>query len=461
MRDKKRIHFIGIGGAGMSGLAEVFHCHGYDVQGSDIKKTIVTNRLEELGIRVIESHSAKNIGNADLVVYSSCITEQNVEVTEAKRKNIPVLRRIEALNMISRDKDIIAISGAHGKTTTTALVSYLLIKRGLDPSVFIGADVYFLNGNARYGKGNLVVTEADESDGSFLMLKPLYSVSTNIDKEHMDFYDNMDNVMKAYTEFIGNTREEGCVFACADDKNLREILKNSDKKIISYGISKNADVRAEKVELMGLEGARFDLVYKNKLLGKVTLSIMGIHNILNTLAAIGVAMELGIDFSFIQKTIRDFKGADRRFNVARLESDILVIDDYAHHPTEIEATLKTLEDSGKRIIAVFQPHRYSRTKYLKKQFGNCFDLADHLVITDIYSAHEKPIDGVSGEDLCENVKKCGHKNAHFILKDDIIGHLKEVARPKDAIFILGAGDIGELPETIAKALTLHFNNVKV
>ena len=461
MSDKKRIHFIGIGGAGMSGLAEVFHCHGYAVQGSDIKKTKLTDRLEELGIQVTESHSAENIDNVDYVAYSSCITEQNAELKEAKRKNIPVLRRIEALNMLLRDKDIIAISGAHGKTTTTSLISYLLIEGGLDPTVFIGADVYFLEGNARHGRGNLVVTEADESDGSFLMLEPLYSVSTNIDKEHMDFYDNMDNVMKAYIKFIGNTRKEGCVFVCADDKDLREISKNSNKKIISYGISKDADVRAEKVELMGLGGARFDLVYKNKLLGKVNLSIMGMHNILNTLAAIGVALELGIDFSFIQKTICDFKGADRRFNVTRLNSDTFVIDDYAHHPTEIKATLKTLEDSGKRIVAVFQPHRYSRTKYLKKQFGNCFDLADHLVITDIYSAHEKPIDGVSGRDLCENVRKCGHKNAHFVLKDDIIGHLMEVVKPKDAIFILGAGDIGELPETIAKALTLHFNNVKV
>lgn len=453
MKKRERIHFIGIGGAGMSGLAEVFHGHGYAVQGSDIKKTKLTDRLEELGIKVMESHSADNIDSADYVVYSSCITEQNVEIKEARRKNIPILRRIEALNMLLQDKDIIAISGAHGKTTTTSLISYLLIEGGMDPTVFIGADVSFLDGNARHGRSNLVVTEADESDGSFLMLEPLYSVSTNIDKEHMDFYDNMDNVMKAYTEFIGSTREEGCVFVCADDGNLRKISKKSGKRVISYGISEDADVRAEKVEFMDLRGSRFDLVYENKLLGKVNISIMGMHNILNALAAIGLALELGIDFSFIQKTICDFKGADRRFNVAHLDSDILVIDDYAHHPTEIKATLKALEDSGKRIVAVFQPHRYSRTKYLKEQFGNCFDLADHLVITDIYSAHEKPIDGVTGKDLCESVKKRGHKNAHFISKDDIIGHLMKVVKPKDAIFILGAGDIGEMPERIAKALS--------
>ncbi len=448
----KRIHFIGIGGAGMSGLAEVFHCTGYMVQGSDIKKTKVTDRLEQTGIRVEESHCAKNIEGADYVVYSSCITEENAELKEARQRRIPVLRRIEALNMLMGDKDLVAVSGAHGKTTTSSLIAYLLIKAGMDPTVFIGADVDFLDGNARYGRSNIVVTEADESDGSFLFLNPLYSVSTNIDREHMDYFSTMDNVMAAYKKFIENTKEGGGAFVCADDANLNEIAKNSSRRIARYGISKHAEIRAEGIELMGLDGCAFDLVFKGKALGRIKISLIGMHNILNALAAIGVAMDMGVDFSTIKNIIADFKSADRRFIVTELHSDILVIDDYAHHPTEIKATLKALEDSGRRIVAVFQPHRYSRTKYLKEQFGKCFDLADHLVITDIYSAHEAPINGVSARDICESAKKCGHKDVHFVSRDDIIKHLTDVVRPGDAVFILGAGDIGELPQTIAKTL---------
>jgi len=436
----------------MSGLAEVFHCTGYMVQGSDIKKTKVTDRLEQAGIRVEESHFAKNIDGADYVVYSSCITEENAELKEARQRRVPVLRRIEALNMLMGDKDLVAVSGAHGKTTTSSLIAYLLIKAGMDPTVFIGADVAFLDGNARYGRSNIVVTEADESDGSFLFLRPLYSVSTNIDREHMDYFSTMDNVMAAYKKFTENTKEGGCAFVCADDANLNEIAKNSSRRIARYGISKDAEIRAERIDLMGMDGCAFDLVFKGKALGRIKISLIGMHNILNALAAIGVAMDMGVDFSTIKKSIADFKGADRRFIVTELHSDILVIDDYAHHPTEIKATLKALEDSGKRIIAVFQPHRYSRTKYLKEQFGKCFDLADHLVITDIYSAHEVPIDGVSARDICESAKKCGHKDVHFVSRDDIIKHLTDVVRPGDAVFILGAGDIGELPQTIAKTL---------
>jgi len=455
MRKKKIVHFIGIGGAGMSGLAESFHWHGYKVQGSDIKKTKVTDRLEAMGIHVEESHSAKNVLGAGAVVYSSCIIEDNVEVQEARRRKIPIIRRIEALNMLLGNKDLVAVSGAHGKTTTTSLISYLLIKAGLDPTVFIGADVEFLSGNARHGKGNIVVTEADESDGSFLLLNPLYSILINIDKEHMDYYKSMDNVLKAYSQFIENTKDGGRAFVCIDDDNVRMIAKKSSKEIVRYGFSKDADVKAINVELRGLDGAGFDLVYKSEVLGKVNLSIIGIHNVLNSLAAIGVAMELGVEFSLIKNTIPDFKGASRRFIVTHLDSDILIVDDYAHHPTEIEATLKTTEGSGKRIVAIFQPHRYSRTKYLREQFGRCFDVADHLVITDIYSAHEEPIEGVSAQDLCESARECGHKCVNFVPKDEIVRHLVDIVRPGDAVFVLGAGDIDELPEKIVRAFACN------
>ena len=452
MTSGKTVHFIGIGGIGMSGLAEVFHCHGYSVQGSDLRKSKVTGRLAKMGLTIKIGHRQENIEGADLVVYSSCITEKNPELTAAREKNLIILKRMEALAMLMRDKKAIAVSGAHGKTTTTSLVSILLIEAGLDPTVFIGADVHFLGGNAKCGQSDIMVTEADESDGTFILLNPMYSISTNIDREHMDYYGTMDNVLKAYKQFIENTKEEGCAFICAEDENLKNIAKESKKRIIKYGISEDADIRAENIALLGLDGSEFNVRYKGAKLGRIKLSILGLHNVINSLAAIGVAMEMGLSFDKIKSVIGEFKGADRRFRITRLESDIVIIDDYAHHPTEIRATLKAMENSGRRIVAVFQPHRYTRTRDLKDQFGKCFDIADHLVVTDIYSADEKPIEGVSGNDICESAKSYGHKDTHFISKDDIIKHLMDIAKPGDAVFLLGAGDIGEMPPKIAKAL---------
>ena len=448
----KTAHFIGICGIGMSGLAEVFHCYGYNVQGSDLRRSKVTGRLEAMGIAVKIGHFSDNIKGAELVVYSSCISKDNPEFLAAKDRGLPILKRMEALNMLMQDKRIVAVTGAHGKTTTTSLIALLLIRSGIDPTVFIGADVHFLEGNAKVGQGDIVVTEADESDGSFILLNPLYSVATNIDREHMDYYITMDNVLKAYTRFISNTRDEGCVFVCAEDKNLRAIAQASGKRILRYGISEDADIRAQNIELMGFTGSQFDVTFRNKGLGRIRLSIPGSHNVVNSLAAIGVAMELGLDFNFIKDVITEFKGADRRFGVTRLGSDVLLIDDYAHHPTEIQATLKTMENCGRRIVAVFQPHRFTRTRDLREQFGSCFSLVDHLVITDIYSADEKPIEGVSAKDIYEIAKRRGHKNAHFVPKNDIIKYLTDAVRPGDAVFVLGAGDIGELPAKIVKAL---------
>lgn len=448
----KTVHFIGIGGIGMSGLAEVFHCYGYSAQGSDLRRSKLTDRLEGMGITVKIGHRAENILGADLVVYSSCIRDTNPEFMEARLKNLPALKRMEALAMLMQDKKAVAISGAHGKTTTTSLAALLLIEAGLDPTVFIGADVDFLGGNAKYGQSNIVVIEADESDGSFILLNPLYSVSTNIDREHMDYYGTMDNVLNAYKKFIENTKDEGCAFICAEDENLKNIAIESHKRILKYGISDDADIKAENIKLMNLSGSEFDIRYKGAKLGRVRLSIPGLHNVINSLAAISVAMELGVDFILIKNAIKKFKGADRRFRITQLDSDILIIDDYAHHPTEIEATLKAMDKCGRRIVAVFQPHRFSRTRDLKDQFGKCFDMADHLVVTDIYSADERPIEGVSGRDIYESAMKCGHKDAHFVPKNDIIKYLIDIVRPGDAVFLLGAGDIGELPFKIAKTL---------
>ncbi|MFA5389611.1 MAG: UDP-N-acetylmuramate--L-alanine ligase, partial [Candidatus Omnitrophota bacterium] len=353
MTNEKTVHFIGIGGIGMSGLAEVFHCHGYSVQGSDLRKTKVTDRLEKMGVAIKVGHRPENIEGAALVVYSSCITGKNPELEEARKKNITVLRRMEALAMLMRDKKAIAVSGAHGKTTTTSLIALLLIESGLDPTVFIGADVHFLGGNAKCGQSDIMVTEADESDGSFILLNPLYSVSTNIDREHMDYYGTMENVLSAYKKFIGNTKDEGCAFICAEDENLKNIAGESGKRILKYGISEDSDIRAENIVLLGLDGSEFDVRYKGARLGRIKLSILGLHNVVNSLAAIGMAMELGLGFDKIKAAIKEFKGADRRFRITRLGSDILIIDDYAHHPTEIRATLKAMENSGRRIVAVF------------------------------------------------------------------------------------------------------------
>jgi len=455
MIEGKTVHFIGIGGIGMSGLAEVFHCCGYSAQGSDLKESRVTERLEDMGVVIKIGHRPENIEGADIVVYSSCIRDTNPEFMAAKLKNLPILKRMEALAMLMHDKKAIAVSGAHGKTTTTSLISLLLIKAGLDPTVFIGADVDFLGGNARFGQSDIMVTEADESDGTFILLNPLYSISTNIDREHMDYYGTMDNVLSAYRQFINNTKDDGLAFICGEDEYLRDIARESGKNILKYGTSEDSDIRAENIKLKGLGGSEFDVSYKRAMLGRLRLSIPGMHNVINSLAAIGLAVNLGIDFNLIKDVIREFKGADRRFRITHLNSDILIIDDYAHHPTEIKATLKAMECSGRRIVAVFQPHRFSRTKDLREQFGKCFDMADHLVITDIYSASEKPIEGVSGNDICESAKKCGHKDAHFISKDDIIKHLMGVVRPGDAVFLLGAGDIGELPFKIAKSLECY------
>ena len=461
MTNEKTVHFIGIGGIGMSGLAEVFHCHGYSVQGSDLRKSKVTGRLEKMGLTIKIGHRPENIKGADLVVYSSCITEKNPELVSAREKNITILKRMQALAMLMQDKKAIAVSGAHGKTTTTSLVSILLIEAGLDPTVFIGADVHFLGGNAKCGQSDIMVTEADESDGTFILLNPLYSISTNIDREHMDFYGTMDNVLMAYKQFIENTKSEGCVFICAEDENLRNIAKESKKRIVKYGISDDADIKAENIVLLGLDGSEFDIRYKGSRLGRIKLSILGLHNVVNSLAAIGVAMELGLSFDKIKNTIREFKGADRRFRIMHLDSGIVIIDDYAHHPTEIRATLKAMESSGRRIVAVFQPHRFTRTRDLKDQFGKCFDIADHLVVTDIYSADEKPIEGVSAIDICESAKSYGHKDAHFVPKGDIIKHLIDIVKPGDALFLLGAGDIGEMTSMIVESLERYSSSEAV
>jgi UDP-N-acetylmuramate--alanine ligase len=268
----------------------------------------------------------------------------------------------------------------------------------------------------------------------------------------MDYYGTMDNVLSAYKQFIDNTKDEGAAFICAEDEHLKTIAGMSNKRILKYGISDESDIKAENIKLLGLNGSEFDVRYKAAKLGRIKISIPGGHNVINSLAAIGIAVELGVDFNLIKEGIREFRGADRRFMITHLNSDILIIDDYAHHPTEIKATLKAMESSGRRIVAVFQPHRFSRTKDLKDQFSRSFDMVDYLVVTDIYSADEKPIEGVNGKDIYESAKGRGHKDAHFVSKDDIIKHLIDVVRPGDAVFLLGAGDIGELPFKIAKTL---------
>ncbi len=455
LENKHNIHLVGIGGIGMSALAEVLIKLGFFVSGSDKRESIVTRRLSAAGIKVFHRHSAENIGDAELIIYSSSVLQDNPEVLAANSKGIPIVRRGVILKELMEGKKGVAVSGAHGKTTVTSLVSLVLIESGLDPTVLIGADVHFLNSNVRFGGGEFFVTEADESDGTNLILRPLYCIATNIDKEHMDYFLTMRNVISSYRQFINNVSGEGCAILCTDDRRLKNLIKDSSKPVLSYGLNSSADISAKNLTLFANgEGSEFDFLYRKDLLGRVRLKIPGIHNIVNSLAAIGLGLKIGISFEKVRDIIREFKGAERRFKVTRTSGEILVIDDYAHHPTEISATLASFikTQPRSRLIAAFQPHRYSRTRYLKEEFGKCFNLVDHLVITDIYTADESPIEGISGRDIYESVRSNGHKDVVFVPEGVLLEHLTEVARPGDAIFILGAGDIGELPQKLVARL---------
>ncbi len=450
---KKYYHFIGIGGIGMSGIAQLLLKSGFMVSGSDLKENRITQELTRLGAKVFINHSASNITKQDIVVYSSAIKDDNPEICQAKILGLPLLRRAEVLASLMRQKTAITVAGSHGKTTTTSLISYMLIKAGLCPTVAIGGVLKNIDTNACLGNGKFFVAEADESDGSFLYYEPDYSIITNIDREHLDYYHNFDNELQAFKSFINRTRDAGCVFACSDDANLVKLFTDYKGKHLFFGIDNPKDIYAKNISFTDLS-SDFDCFFKEKFVFRFHLALGGKHNISNALAVIGLGLELGIELEHIRRSLEEYKGAGRRLDVKFRNEQYLVIDDYAHHPTEIKATLSAIMNlKAKRKIVIFQPHRYSRTQLLLDEFAGSFNQADYLIITDIYAASEQPIDGVNAQALLKKIKeRSANKEVIYLPKEEIVQHIKKIISCGDLVITLGAGDILKVSDALAEEL---------
>jgi len=456
-RHVKNIHFIGIGGIGMSGIAEVLCNLGFTVSGSDLKKSKNTDRLETLfKVKIYEGHAAENIGDAQVVVYSSAVKEDNPEVVLAKEKAIPVIPRAEMLaELMTLKPYAVAVAGTHGKTSTTSMVATILGHAGVDPTTVVGGVVDTLGSNARLGKSDWFVTEADESDRSFLMLYPTIAVVTNIDKEHMESYKGMEDVVQCFTDFVNKVPFYGACVLCLDDPNVQLIIPRIKRRRVTYGMTAQADISASDIRYTDNFGATFTVSKSGEILGEISMPVPGQHNIYNALAATAVALELEVPFEKIAESFSNFKNANRRFQFKGEANGISVVDDYGHHPTEITATLSAAKNgsNGRRTVVIFQPHRYSRTKELMAEFALCFNNADVLYVTDIYAASEQPMEGITAEILVENIKKYGHKNATYVgdvenAADKVIGNLQE----GDLVITLGAGTITRLSDEILEKL---------
>ena len=458
----QQIHFVGIGGIGMSGIAEVLLNLGYKVSGSDLKSSAVTQRLAGLGAAVFEGHRAENVSGAEVVVTSSAISVENPEVAEAHKLHIPVIQRAEMLAELMRLKYGIAIAGMHGKTTTTSMVAAVLAAGGLDPTVVVGGRVDAMGSNARLGKSQYLVAEADESDRSFLKLSPILSVVTNIDREHMDCYRNMRDVKKTFLEFMDRVPFYGMVVACNDDPLLRRLLPQAQRRTVTYGTKRGSDfwIKLEtdsaqaSVRGDGQPLSRFRVSYRKKDLGEFTLHVPGVHNILNATAAIAVGVGLDVGVEAIRAGLDRFRGVDRRFHLRGRAADVSVIDDYGHHPTEIKATLAAARQCGfRKVHVVFQPHRYTRTRDLIGDFATAFGDADSLFVLDIYAASEKPIEGISGEALARTIREKGGRSAEYVSSfADAVSSAAAVAEDGDMILTLGAGSVSQLGPMIVEKL---------
>jgi len=456
-RHVKRIHFIGIGGIGMSGIAEVLCNLGFVVTGSDAKKSKNTDRLEKMfNVGIAEGHAAENVGAAQVVVYSSAVKEDNPEVVEAREKGIPVIPRAEMLaELMTLKPYAVAIAGTHGKTTTTSMVATILGHAGVDPTTVVGGVVDTLGSNARLGASDWFVTEADESDRSFLMLYPTIAVVTNIDKEHMESYKGMDDVVQCFTDFVNKVPFYGAAIICLDDPNVQLIIPNIRRRRVTYGMTAQADISGHDIRYNELFGSAFTVWKGTEVLGEIELPVPGKHNVYNALAATAVALELEVPFLKIVEAFKIFKNANRRFQFKGEANGISVVDDYGHHPTEIVATLSAARNSsgGRRTVVVFQPHRYTRTQELMDEFALAFNNADVLYVLDIYAASEKPIEGITAEILTENIRRYGHKNANYI--GDIESAAERVSKDLqlgDLLITLGAGTVTRLSEEILEVL---------
>jgi UDP-N-acetylmuramate--alanine ligase len=455
----QRIHFVGVGGIGMSGIAEVLLNLGYKISGSDLKSSVVTQRLASLGAQTFEGHAAANIAGADVVVTSSAISIDNPEVAEARRLHIPVIQRAEMLAELMRLKYGIAIAGMHGKTTTTSMVAAVLAAGGLDPTVVVGGRVDAMGSNARLGKSQYLVAEADESDRSFLKLTPILSVVTNIDREHMDCYRDMRDVRRTFIEFMERVPFYGIIVGCNDDPTLRRLLPRVHRRVTTYGTTRDSDfhIRIGKSPVMDAGYrplSQFNVTYKGKDLGSFTLHVPGVHNVLNATAAIAVGTALDIAPDKIRGALDSFRGVDRRFQLKGKIAGVSVIDDYGHHPTEIRATLAAARQCGfRRVHVIFQPHRFTRTRDLMDEFTTAFTDADSLVVLDIYPASEKPIEGITGEVLANRIT--GKVNRPAIYAPSVaqaISAVAAAAQPGDMILTLGAGSVSQLGPAILEKL---------
>ena len=456
LRTAEHVHFIGIGGYGMSAIARVMLEMGYEVSGSDVVRQELTEKLAAGGARIYIGHEAEHVRGADLVVYSTAASADNVERQAAEQLRIPTLHRAQMLARLLNARTGIAVAGAHGKTTTSSMIALVMETVGLDPTYIIGGEIVNVGTNAKAGKSDFVVAEADESDGSFLQYTPAVGVVLNIEADHLENYDGDFNKLKdAYVSYLGNVRPDGCAVVCADDDNVREVVaKANGPRVITYGVtSEDADYAAANIEL-GDRCSSFVVRKGGVELGEVTLSVPGRHNVYNALATIIVCLEAGASFEAIAEAIREFRGAKRRFQVLGEVKDMLVIDDYAHHPTEIEATIQAAKSTGKRIVAVFQPQRYTRTYFLLDAFSRAFSDADEVIITDIYSpAGEQRIEGVSSKKLVELIAANSNSNVRYVpTKEEVRDLLASEIKPNDLVLTMGAGDIWKTAYELAKLL---------
>jgi UDP-N-acetylmuramate--alanine ligase len=450
----QHVHFVGIGGIGMSGIAEVLLSLGYGVSGSDSRLTPITKRLESLGAIVFEGHAAENVEGAKAVVVTSALDSSNPEVAEARRLQIPIIPRGELLAELMRLKFGIAIAGSHGKTTTTSMVACILNAGGLDPTVVVGGRVAAMGGsNARVGKSSLLVVESDESDGSFLKLAPIVAVVTNIDREHLDHYASIEEIRAAFADFVNRVPFYGAVVLCMEDENIQHIFPAIRRRTITYGRSAQVDLEIQDVALAAAASS-FRVKRRGEDLGSFVLSVPGVHNVLNATAAIGVGLEMDVPVDQIRQGLSSFSGVDRRFSVRGVERGITVVDDYGHHPTEVKATLTAAKLSDyRRILVIFQPHRFSRTKFLIDDFGTAFHQADSVFVMDIYGASEPSIEGVTSMALVEKMQAYGHRSAHYAgsMENGIASAIEE-AREGDLIITLGAGSVSQAADRILDKL---------
>lgn len=449
----KHVHLVGIGGAGMSGIAEVLINLGYVVTGSDLKRSETTDRLASLGGTVHQGHDASHIEGADVVVTSTAVAQDNPEVLAARAAMIPVIPRVEMLAELMRMKYSVAVGGTHGKTTTTSLISAVLSSGGLDPTVVVGGKIKTMGTGGRLGTSQYLVAEADESDGSILKLSPTIAIITTVDEEHLDYYSGLAEIQEAFTRFANSVPFYGCSIVCLDQHNIQSIIGDIERRVITYGMMGQADVQAHDVEATA-ERTTFGVTAGGRECGRIDITMPGLHNVYNSLAAVAVGLELGVSFSEIASALAEFEGIARRFEIKGEASDVLVLDDYGHHPTEIRATLSAAASRwNRRIVVLFQPHRYTRTQKLVEDFGRSFYDATSLYVTRIYAAGETPIEGVSGENIVDAARRYGHHDAVYVEDtEDLTRRVLADIRPGDVVMTLGAGDIYKVGEKILEVL---------